>query len=168
MSLHWSEREGLEAQYGAFYVSLLLEVVRLFDDVESRRLMASEATAQAKARFCSLILEHDPGCRDRVTAYQERVRAEQAELTAQRAAYEERRVAAQRGEALRIEQAAADAARERYDAAIAAEKSLKEATLERIAREAEEQSRRDEEAQAAERRRVEEADKLLRLIEQKG
>ena len=104
MALPWDEREALREQYPDFYVDLLLEVLQLVDDVEARHLTANEAVTRANKRFCELMEQYVPECRERVAAYRGRIEAEQAERNKAAGEYEEKRVRANHAETIRIDQ----------------------------------------------------------------
>ena len=107
---------------GTFYVGILGEILKLFDEIECRRFSSAECAVLAKSRFAVLMQQHLPETREKVESYQARRSAEQRKLNEEAAAYEVKRQAAIRGEQLRLEQEAKERNAQHYAAAAEAER----------------------------------------------
>lgn len=165
MGLHWTEWAALQEQYGSFHVSLLAEVLRLIDDVEARLLTSNEAAVRAKSRFCDLMLQYQPECQARVTAYKERIAAEEREKNAAARGYEEKRQRAARAEAIRIEEAAKSRAAEHNAACVQQDLRQAEAARALIAEHEKQRTQKHEQENETARQAAAEAERLLRQIE---
>ncbi len=168
MSLPWEERAALREQYPEFYVDLLLEVLGVVDAVELRHLSGTEATALAKSRFSALLWEHLPECRARVTAYQQRIATEQAELNKAAGEYEEKRVRARQAETIRIEREAEESQAEQYRSARESEERTREQWRENYDRMETERLKKNEEQRLSAEAAAKEAERLVSVIEKGG